>query len=80
MQTDTGRFIIDEKTRDALKETQADLLKNLNPIVLSENEEMPENSIQVKRLPDPNCPKCFGAGHKPRQLATQKYHPCPCVL
>lgn len=80
MNTDTGQFIIDEETEKALLDTKSDFIKKFAPLVLAKGEEMPENSVPVERLPDPKCPKCFGLGHKQRSLATQKFHPCPCVL
>ena len=82
MNTDTGRFYIDENTEKLLQEQQAGFLESLKskPIVLRNEEKMPDSAIPVDRLPDPNCHKCGGTGHKPRHLATQKYRPCSCVL
>lgn len=39
---------------------------------------MPDH-VPLKRLPDPNCKKCYGVGHKGKNLSTGKYVPCRCT-
>lgn len=49
---------------------------------LSEDELMRKlfpNHTPLKKLPDKNCRKCFGVGHRGKNLSTGKYVPCSCT-
>lgn len=35
--------------------------------------------VPLKRLPDPKCRKCYGVGHRGKNLSTGKYVPCNCT-
>lgn len=35
--------------------------------------------IQVDKMPDPKCKKCYGMGHHGRNTVTNLYVPCRCV-
>ncbi len=39
---------------------------------------MPEQ-IPLKRLPVKGCKKCYGVGHRGKNLTTGKYVPCSCT-
>ncbi len=35
--------------------------------------------VPLSRLPDPKCRKCYGVGHRGKNLTTGKYVPCCCT-
>ena len=37
------------------------------------------NWVQLARLPNPNCKRCYGRGHVGRDVSTGLYVPCRCV-
>lgn len=46
---------------------------------LKNDEEPVEYEVELARLPDPKCRRCYGLGHLGRNLITKMFIICKCV-
>ena len=87
MDTKTGEII---QVVEAGGCSPADMMTELTNKVMTQQEVTDENArreaagespiVKIAKTPKPNCRRCHGRGHIGRDIKTNTYVPCVCVL
>ncbi len=75
---------MDENTGIIKKMSVPELEKAIGMRIVSSDDMLKamqaQGKIPVKRMPNPKCKRCYGVGNLGRNVETNKYVACPCVL
>lgn len=91
MDTDTGKIYTQKEMERELLEAQNNLRSVQRSIASIEKDPTDKRNIAelsarympkyapLERLPNKKCKKCYGVGHRGRDVLTNKFVPCSCT-